>query len=141
MVKYVYYKGFMAPCMDKTPENILQQEIIRERAAVLGRAGESVDRALAKLCLLEKSIDRYYRELLQLDTGYDSTPAGDLSALKTNIIRKINKDIHHYNRLREHAQLRYHYLIITREALGLRRHQRVEELYAIPPKKRQIEET
>lgn len=140
MLKYTYYKGLMAPCMDKTPENVLQQELLRERAAVLGRAGESVDRALDKLRLLDSAIERHYCDLLQLDKGPHLAAMDDLLTLKTQIIRKINKDINHYNRLREHAQLRYHYLIITREALGLRRHTRVEEFYAIPPKKRQIEE-
>lgn len=126
--------------MDKTPENVLQQEILKERAEVLGRAGDSVDRALTKLRRLDDVIEERYRNLRLMEQRQTPAEMSDLSAQKTQIIRKINKDIQHYNRLRAHAQLRYHYLIITREALGLRRHHRVDEFYAIPPKRQQIEE-
>jgi len=41
---------------------------------------------------------------------------------------------------RELAKLRFYYLIVTREALGLRRHQKVEEMYRIPPIKKYLQQ-
>jgi len=127
--------------MEKTPEDVLQQELLRERAEVLGRAGESVERALIKLRHLGESIEGQCRECLSLQDGHHRREAGDLPVLQKQILRDINKNITQYNRLREYARLRYHYLIITREAMGLRRHQWVEEVYPIPPKKKPIQET
>jgi hypothetical protein len=51
---------------------------------------------------------------------------------------EINGEIRHYNSAREYAQLRYFYLIVTREAMGIRRHKTVEEAYKIPPKKKYL---
>jgi hypothetical protein len=116
--------------MEKTPDDILQQEILRERAEVLSRAGHSVEQALIKLRLLEESIEGQCRDLHR--TGHSPAISRE--------IKEINSKINRYNRLREYAQLRYHYLIITREAIGLRRHHRVEEIYPIPPKKRHLQE-
>jgi hypothetical protein len=45
----------------KDTENILQEEMLQERAAVLGRAGEKLSAALEKL----RSIDRIIEERLQ----------------------------------------------------------------------------
>ncbi len=126
--------------MEKTPEDALQQELLKERAEVLGRAGHSVDRALTKLRDLGKAIDGRCHDLNHRDNGDGQHASPDLSLPKRQIIQGINKDISRYNRLREYAQLRYHYLIITREAIGLRRHQRVEEIYPIPPKRKHLQE-
>ncbi|MDQ1277067.1 MAG: hypothetical protein QG555_106, partial [Thermodesulfobacteriota bacterium] len=59
---------------------------------------------------------------------------------REKVLKDINKVILQYNRLWDHAQLRYYYLIVTREAMGLRSHHRVEEIYRIPPKKKQLRE-
>lgn len=118
----------------------MQQEILRERAAVLGRAGESVDQTLFKLRNLEQSIEGQCLELDRLGRGHRHHAFYDPLVFRRKIIKQINENIYYYNSLREYAQLRYHYLIITREALGLRRHQRVEEIYAIPPKIRYLRE-
>jgi len=126
--------------MDKSPDDVLQNEILRERAEVLWRAGESVDRALIRLRCLEQSIEGQYLELDRLRNRHLPQVRGDLATRKRQIIKGINENILNYNMLRDHARLRYHYLIVTREAMGLRRHQRVEEIYAIPPKKRFLRE-
>ena len=127
--------------MEKKPDDVLQAELLREKAAVLGRAGDSVDRALITLRHLGEYIEGRCGELRQNENGRMPHEAFTPAAHHRQIIREINKEIHRYNRLREYAQLRYHYLIITREALGLRKHQHVEEIYAIPPKKKQLQET
>lgn len=126
--------------MEKTPDDVLQQELLRERAEVLGRAGHSVERALTKLQHVEVSIEKKRHRLKHLGDNHQGHEGYDLSAKKRQIVMDINKEINHFNQLREHAKLRYHYLIVTREAMGLRKHHRVEEVYAIPPKKRQIQE-
>ena len=126
--------------MEKPPEDVLQQELLKERAVVLGRAGDSVERALIRLRRLEESIEGQCRALMRLGDGRPSAKLGGLPAEKGEIIQEINENINRYNRLREYAQLRYHYLIITREAIGLRRHNRVEEMYPVPPKKRHLQE-
>jgi len=40
--------------------------------------------------------------------------------------------------IKEYAQLRYYYLIVTREAMGFRRHKAVEDVYRIPPKRKYL---
>jgi hypothetical protein len=51
------------------------------------------------------------------------------------LIGHANEVIERYNAAREYAQLRYYYFIVTREALGLRRHHTVEEFFRIGPKR------
>lgn len=127
--------------MEKTPEDVLKQEILREKAEVLGRAGTSVEKALAKLSHLENIITERYRQLENL--GENTTHCGPqtVAEMRSHIIQAINRDIQRFNRHREYAKLRYYYLIVTREALGLRRHNKVEEMYRIPPKKKAILES
>jgi len=117
--------------LEKTPEDILQQEILKERAEVLGKAGISVEKALAKLRDIEADIEEKKRLLTGLAQG-------DRERLRA--IKEINREISRFNNQREYVKLRFYYLVVTREALGLRRHQRIEEFYRIPPKKRHIRE-
>jgi len=124
--------------LGKTPENILQEELLREKAEVLSRAGGRVSEVLQQLHDLKEDIEgiilsfnrNQYNGAMavgyQMDAGMTEKP---------EIIEEINKKISRYNDLREDAKLRYHYLIITREALGMRRHHWVEEIYKIPARK------
>jgi hypothetical protein len=97
----------------KTTQDLLQEELLRERAAVLARTGERLAQALEKLHGLERELE--------------AAPEAefDLRACA-------------YNRQREEVLTRYHYLIVTREALGLIHHQRLAEFYRIPPKRRRL---
>jgi hypothetical protein len=54
------------------------------------------------------------------------------------MVKEINGEINKYNHAREYAKLRYYYLIVTREAMGMRRHHWVEEIYTIPPRKKYL---
>ena len=93
-------------------------------------------RALAKLHRDGDGIDERVRFLEQLPTCCEGVPADHpLFRRRQRTIREINEEIDTYNQLREHAQLRYYYLIVIREAMGLRRHDRVEEIYVIPDKR------
>lgn len=103
------------------------EEIFRERADVLYRTGESLSRALKKLDAIAKVIDN---NMECIKTFHGEEKSGNIEKLYT----ETNKAISKHNRAREYARLRYHYLIITREAMGFRRHKWVEETYRIPPK-------
>ena len=109
--------------IDKT-----EAEIIQERAEVLGRAGEKLALALNQLKAIESIISIKMESLS--DPGSKSRRA--------ELIGDINGEIRHYNEAREYAKLRYYYLIVTREAMGFRRHKSVEEVYSIPPKQKPL---
>ena len=123
----------------KTIDDILREEFLKERAVVLGRTGESVARAIARLQHLAQIIENRHQELRRLDREPDgATECDELRTAKESAVNDINSKIAQYNRLWDHAQLRYYYLIVTREAMGLRSHHRVEEIYRIPPKKKKL---
>jgi hypothetical protein len=128
--------------LEKTPEDLLREEFFRERAVVLGRSGESVQKALEKLKVAEILISELYERLHALTDqgGLKGTKRRDLTAMKKQAVDEINEQIRQYNRMREHAKLRYYYLIVTREAMGFRRHSWVEKTYPIPPKKKYFQE-
>jgi len=123
----------------KDTENILQEEILQERAAVLGRAGEKLATALEKM----RSIDRVIEERLQnlsalVEKGEGKHHHNELVSVRKKMVKEINGEINKYNHAREYAKLRYFYLIVTREAMGMRRHHWVEEIYTIPPRKKYL---
>ncbi len=123
--------------LTKTPENVLQEELLREKAEVLSRASERVTSILQRLNDLEEDIEgllRYLNGGLSGDTMKGGCPL-DAVMPKPVVVEKMNEKIFRYNELREEAKLQYHYLIITREALGMRRHHWVEAFYKIPARK------
>jgi hypothetical protein len=111
----------------KTTQEILQEDLLRERAAVLALAGERLTDALEKL----RSIEADLTEALVLwhkeveDGGRNSQ----------SLRGEVNVKIRAYNHQREHVKTRYYYLIVTREALGIIHHERLAEIYRISPKK------
>ncbi len=105
-----------------------QEEILQERAEVLGRAGERLFSVLKELKEIEKVIDV---KAAYIRSGKSVTKKA---------VREINGEIDRFNRTREYAKLRYYYLIVIREAVGFRRHKQVEEIYRIPPPKRRMSE-
>jgi hypothetical protein len=118
----------------KTTQDILQEEMLRERAAVLARAGEKLAAAMEKL----GKIDAEIAEALALWRGGgegNGAPAAKAQEARRRLLDEINAKISAYNRQREQVKTRYYYLIVTREALGLIHHQRLAELYRLPPKK------
>ena len=124
--------------LGKTPENVLQEELLREKAEVLSRAGERVSEILEQLHCLREDIEGIILSVnenplngaMAVDHPLDSA-----FSEKQKMLEEINQKISHYNDLREDAKLRYHYLIITREALGMRKHHWVETIYKIPERK------
>lgn len=110
------------------------EEIFQERADVLYRTGEALSDALRKLVSIGKIVDR---SIEALNTLTEDAEPGTIEKLYV----RVNREISRYNRAREHANLRYRYLIITREAMGFRRHTWVEKIYKIPPKRKQLSRT
>ncbi len=108
-----------------------EEELLKERAEALGRTGLALSEVLEKLSDLDFSI-RKKTELLQFSRG-TVTEKQERARIK-----EINEEIRVYNVTRKQAQLRYYYLIVTREAVGFRKHKWVEEVYRIPPVKRPI---
>lgn len=114
----------------------LCEELLRERAAVLSRAGMAVEDALDELARLDCEIQIKNEQLKSLQP-YKQIP-DDLNNQQA-LIEEINGSIDQFNKVLKKAELKYYYLIVTREALGLRRHDRVCEIYSIPVKKEKIQ--
>lgn len=130
--------SLMPSCRADKFDNIceeLLEELLKERAAVLGRAGAAVEGALAELAAIDQQIGIRIERLNLLVKN--QTPDNMDERLKLS--EEINTVIHQFNTIREKAKLKYYYLIVTREALGLRRHGLIQEIYVIPAKKKKIQ--
>ena len=120
LVEQLTDEGFESPYLDRLRKRLdvyqaqreLEKEILQEMAAALGRAEDKVNLALLELELIGREIDR----LLASGPG-----------------EAVNERIAAYNRQRERARRFLWELTIHREALGLTRHQILEEFYPIPP--------
>jgi len=124
---------------EKDTENILREEMLQERAAVLGRAGEKLNMALEKMRVIDRFIEGLRQHFSSLvEKGKDGHDHNEIVALRKKMVKEINGEIGKYNHAREYAKLRYYYLIVTREAMGMRRHHWVEEIYKIPPRKKYL---
>ena len=115
-------------------DNLLE-ELLREKAAVLSRAGMAVDDAIGQLTCVDREIEVKISLLKALS---ENEHAAETSQRKQSIHEEINLSIDRFNTIRQKAQLQYYYLIVTREALGLRRHEMIQEIYRIPEKKEKI---
>ncbi len=112
---------------------VLLEELGREKADVLASAGRKVEDALVKLrrrreIILEAQDKMEEVERLALLHAEDEESRTLLVRLKS----ELNSQIVEYNCLRENALLCYYYLIVTREALGLRCHTWAEKAYQLP---------
>ncbi|MCK9274172.1 MAG: hypothetical protein M0P57_03690 [Syntrophales bacterium] len=103
-----------------------QEEILRERAEVLALAGRKMSDALERLDSLGRSINKKIECIRLVEKNM---------SVEESFYNDLNSEIANFNEAREYAKLRQYYLIVTREAMGFRRHTWVEETYKIPPKK------
>jgi len=131
-------QAIMQPSQFKKEESvdILREEFLQERAAVLGRAGMAVEDVLAELAKLDQEIQIKKEQLQSLMLDEETRLSAGERQL---IVEEINIDIEQFNIVIEKARLKYYYLIVTREAMGLRRHKMVQEMYVIPEKKKKIQ--
>jgi hypothetical protein len=111
-------------------------ELLREKAAVLSRAGFAVEDVLQKMACIHQEIET---KISLLRSSVSDLPDQKILQRKLLIIDEINLHIDEFNHIRQKAELQFYYLIVTREALGLRRHQAVQDLYRIPEKKKKIQ--
>jgi hypothetical protein len=118
-------------------DNLLE-ELLREKAAVLSRAGMAVDEAIEQLMRKDQEIEA---KLSLLNTFIRNKHTSEMLQEKQMVCEEINLSIDQFNTIRQKAQLQYYYLIVTREALGLRRHEMIQEFYRIPAKKEKIQAT
>lgn len=93
----------------------INQEIAREKAEALGRAGEQVQRLLDELAALASQLD-------QLE-----------GVASPEILAPAEQ---RHEALRRRALEARRRLMIQREAVGFRRHALVTELFAVPPPRR-----
>jgi hypothetical protein len=124
----------------KNVQDVLQDEILRERVTVLARAGEQLADAFKTLEKIEGEIAAGITALLCADGKGVSFAPQAADDDRCQLINELNGKINRYNRQRERVRTRYYYLIVTREALGIIHHQRLEEIYRIPPPKRLLSE-
>ncbi len=114
-------------------QNNFLEELLREKAAVLSRAGFAVDEVIGQL----KEIDREIEDKMSLLMSCDWNDCSTEESQKRKLIcDELNCNIDKFNALHQKAHLQYYYLIVTREALGLRRHEMIREIYRIPEKKK-----
>jgi hypothetical protein len=90
----------------------IDEEIRREKAAALGRAGERLEEALQETEDLGRRLD---------------------GAVDPSVRREL---IDAYEAARQRAQAARYALVIQREAIGLRNHRDVERLFPEPPRRR-----
>jgi hypothetical protein len=96
-----------------------EREIRQAQAEALGRTGERLQRLLDELAALDRRLD----ELGEAGRGpTDADLVGSETAAR--------------NRVRDEAARIRHHLIIQREALGLARHNPVEQCYPVPERRR-----
>lgn len=119
---------------DKQQDNLCE-ELLRERAAVLSRAGMAVSNSIDRLIRLDREIEKKISFLKSLNKNKNIQ---NILKEKKLLCEETNLDIDQYNIFRKKAQLQYYYLIVTREALGLRRHEMIQEIYIIPTEKKKI---
>lgn len=127
---------------EKSIDEVLQEEFLRERAAVLAKAAEKLTNTLHQLAHIEESIAKESKAVrgFSLPDSDHAASAGDALLYKKLTLTEINQCIDQFNQVRDTAKLQYYYLIVTREALGLRKHHWVEEFYSIPPKKKYVKD-
>jgi hypothetical protein len=117
-------------------QEVLIEEFLREKAAVLARAGFAVEDAIKQLLSIEREIEEK-KSLLNLSGPNDRSSIK--SRNKQLICEEINRIIDKFNFFHKKAETQYYYLIVTREALGLRRHEMIQKMYLIPDKKKKYE--
>lgn len=120
---------------DQYQDNILE-ELRREKAAVLARASWAVEEEIEKLKRIDGEIQL---KISLLNSTKSQDHSRELLRQGKLICEEINCSINEFNVVRKKAELKYYYLIVTREALGLRRHEMVQKIYRIPDKKKKLE--
>jgi exonuclease VII small subunit len=100
----------------------LEGEIVQEKASALGRAGLRLEEALEALEKVVDSIGETERRLQRREGSAEE--AGQLREAHSRLM--VDIDV-----FRQRVNLAHQYLIIQREAVGVRNHADVERYYGI----------
>jgi hypothetical protein len=100
----------------------VETEIQKERAEALGRAGERLEEALGVLRALRQKLE-----------GVGGDPPGESRDLEAGGRVQADTEMARYRAWHARVLQLRHYLIIQREAIGLRRHEDVDRHYPMPP--------
>jgi hypothetical protein len=119
LVRELTDSGYASPYLDRLRARLdvtlafeaLEQEIAREMASALGRAGDKVDYALLRLEIAGRAVD-------------DAIDA-----------EERERAVERFNQVRREALTARHELRIHREAVGIRRNRILEQIYPIPPRR------
>jgi hypothetical protein len=119
LVRELSDSGYESPYLDRLRARLdvrlafesLEQEIAREIASALGRAGDKVDYALLRLEIAGREVDASADE------------------------RDRERAVLRFNQVRREALAARHELRIHREAVGIRRNRILEQIYPIPPRR------
>ena len=89
----------MAFNIKKSPEEILQEEFLQERAAVLGRAGDRLFKILDELRGIENSLDERLKQLAEIERSIpqDCVHLKNLDPFIRQIKSEINLEVNRYN--------------------------------------------
>lgn len=126
--------------IQKTTQDALQEEILRERLSVLVRAGESLANAWDRLETVKGEIEADTKARGCREGAGSPAPTDRADQEGRGGMCGLNRKILEYNEQIERVRTLFYYLIVTREALGLIHHQRLEEMYRLPPKMRLLQE-
>ncbi len=116
-------QGYRSPYLDRLRQRLdveqahatLEQEIVQEIAAALGRTAAKLDYALLRLELAARELD--------------AAVTDDERAARTEVVEAR----------RTEALRARHELLIHREAVGIRRNDILEQVYPIPPSRRRAQ--
>ena len=103
-------------------------DLVKEMAEALGSTGARLEDSLDKAYAARREVERLLAEYHRSD-----------STVEKPSVSTVNDSIRDYNRLVDKAQDALRWLLIQREACGLRTHRNVDFFYPIPPKIKQLE--
>jgi hypothetical protein len=123
MIEALQQKGFRSNYLERlqrrlqiaTGRESLEQEMLQEMAASLGRAEDRINVALLRCEVLGRELDEVEAQRPRPDDY-----AGRVAA---------------FNAQRDEALRFREYLLIQREAIGLRNNAQLETLYPLPPRR------
>lgn len=114
-------QGFASARRRNNTLQAVESEIAQEKAGALGRAGMRLEEALEALKQSRDSLSDIERRLQQCENDGEEA---DLRKVRSKLVVDVNA-------LRNRVELAHQFLIIQREAIGMRHHADVERCYRI----------
>jgi len=118
-----------------SPEDL---ELIKEAAGALARYGEKLEKALARLRAAEEMMNRFFWSSLHKEEGmiiYNDPPLG---SPERAALSSLAEAIELYQKAHQQAERARYKYIVQREAVGFRNHKFADQLFPLPPKRRNL---